>query len=299
MSTEITRRRCARLVFALYYHCMQQIEFYSDYRKYLSDFYEDQKKRHPYFSYRYFCRKAGISSPSLFKEVVSGKRNLTSDTIDAFARGLGLTERETQYFTALVQFNQARSGTDKQLHLDAMRRLKTPIRQHKVAIDDYAYYASWYNPVVRDLACSVDWHGDYALLAKCVCPRITARQARESMTLLLDLGFLVRGDDGRYRQAHPAITTGSEVVATGVRGLNREMARLGVAAIDEFPPSQRDISSAVIGVSEESYRQIKQEIQAFKRRVFQIVDDDAATDRVYNLNVHLFPVSEPGKDGRR
>ncbi len=278
---------------------MQQIEFYSDYRTFLADFYEDQKKRHAYFSYRYFCRKAGISSPSLFKEVVAGKRKLTSDTIDAFAKGLGLTEREAQYFTALVQFNQARSSADKQLHLEAMRRLKAPVRQHKVAIDDYAYYASWYNPIVRELACTLDWHDDYTILAQHIRPRITAKQARESTALLLDLGFLVRDGDGRFHQAHPAITTGSEVIATGVRGLNRDMARLGVAAIDEFPPSQRDISSAVIGVSEEGYRQIKQEIQAFKRRVFQIVDDDAAADRVYTLNVHLFPVSEPGKDGRR
>ncbi|NLD99936.1 MAG: TIGR02147 family protein, partial [Fibrobacter sp.] len=57
---------------------MKRIENYSDYREFLRDFYQDRKKRLPIFSYRYFCIKAGIKSPTLFKEIVDGSRNLTS-----------------------------------------------------------------------------------------------------------------------------------------------------------------------------------------------------------------------------
>jgi hypothetical protein len=57
---------------------MKSIEYYTDYRTFLSDFYREKKNASPLFSYRTFCRMAELKSPSIFKEVVSGKRGLTS-----------------------------------------------------------------------------------------------------------------------------------------------------------------------------------------------------------------------------
>ncbi len=71
---------------------MERIEHYEDFRAYLRDFYDDRKKRSPYFSYRTFARKAGLTSPSHFKEVVDGTRKLTAKTI-----GIDLEDRE-QWF---------------------------------------------------------------------------------------------------------------------------------------------------------------------------------------------------------
>jgi uncharacterized protein (TIGR02147 family) len=88
---------------------MQRIEFYDDFKIYLNDFYEDQKKRFPHFSYRYFGGKAGLKSPSHFMEIIRGKRKLTSKMLDSFIKGLGLTESDARYFTTLVNFNQSKN----------------------------------------------------------------------------------------------------------------------------------------------------------------------------------------------
>ena len=70
------------------------------------------------------------------------------------------------------------------------------------------------------------------------------------------------------------------------------MSVLGQEAIQRFHASERDVSSLAIGVSRNSYRLIKQEIQEFKSRVVQIVDDNLESNRVYNLNVQMFPLSK-------
>jgi uncharacterized protein (TIGR02147 family) len=270
---------------------MQRIEFYDDFRKYLQDYYDDRKKRFHHFSYRYFCKKAGLKSPSHFLEIVNGKRTLTSKTLDSFIKGMALTDSDARYFTALVHFNQSRNSTEKQQFLEQMRGFKRKVRQALVSTDRYEYYSKWHHVVIRELACCIDWNNDYEILAKAVIPPIKKAEARESVEFLTGAGFLEKRSDGRYAQREPAITSGSEVCSLGIRAYNRFMAGRAQAAIEEFPTTERDIQSLTIGISSQGYRLIKQEMQEFISRIVRIADDDKNGDRVFNVNVHLFPVS--------
>lgn len=275
---------------------LQRIEFYDDFRIYLRDFYADRKKRFPHFSYRYFGSKAGLKSPSHFLEIIKGTRKLTSKMLDAFIKGMALTDSDARYFTALVGFNQSRNSTQKQQFLLQMRGLKRKVKQALVSTDQYEYYSQWHNVIIRELACLIDWKDDCELLAKSIVPPIRKNEARESIEFLLRAGFLEKHDDGRYYQRDPAITSGPEVCSLGIRSYNKFMAGRACRAIEEFPTSERDIQSLTIGISKEGYRLVKQEMQEFLSRVVRIVDDEKDPEQVYNVNVHLFPMSVPGKN---
>jgi uncharacterized protein (TIGR02147 family) len=272
---------------------MERIENYTDYRKFLQDYYQDQKKKFKFFSYRYFCKKSGVTSHSLLRSVMQGKRNLTETTLAACIKGMGLTELDARYFRNLVLFNQSKTDAEKNRHLLELRNLRRKVDQKLIPIDRYDYYLNWYNIAIRELACLMDWGDDYARLANALNPPITKSQARKSVELLLKLGLLIKQPDGKFRQADPAITTGPEVLSVAIREVNRQMSELGVSAIQRTPPNERDVSSLVVGVSKNSYSLIKQEIQEFKNRVVRIVDDDPKSDSVFNLNVQLFPLSTP------
>ena len=133
------------------------------------------------------------------------------------------------------------------------------------------------------------------MLAKSLRPAISPEEARESVRLLLRLGFLQKDKNGRYVEADPFITSGHEVVSEGVRELNRKMAELGEKAVNLFSPKERDISSFVAGVSDKGYELLKEEVYDFKERIKRIVSLDRNMDKVYNLNVQLFPVALPVK----
>lgn len=274
---------------------LKHIEYYSDYRKYIKDFYTDQKSRYSYFSNRFFCKKANISSPSLLKEVIDGKRNLTEKTIPKFIKGLGLTENSGKYFRALVLFNQSKGHTEKQQYLDLMHKLSREVKQHVIPVDHYAYYSNWYNPVIRELCCIIDWDNNYRILANSIEPSITVQQARESIALLIKIGFIEKTEDGYYIQKSPAITTGQEITSEGVRSLNKKLSMLGTAAIEDFTPDERDITSLTIGINYKNFPLIKEEIQEFKKRIIRIVDGDKDPDMVYNINMQLFPLSKKKK----
>jgi len=275
---------------------MLSLEHYTDYRHFLKDYYIETKKRFPHFSYRYFCRKAGIKSPAFYSAVVRGERNLTAKTIAQFARGLELDQKQEKFFTVLVHFTQARSAVQKQEYLEQMRSLLPRVKEQTLAADYYAYYSKWYNLAIRELACIIDWRDNYQLLADRVQPRITRMQAREACLLLAELGLIEKTGDGRYRQTKMHLTTGSEVSSLAIRKVNQQFAWLAGEAIERVSPVNRDMSSLVIGISHATYEQIKQEIQLFKDRIKILVVQGNEPDAVYTMNVHLFPLSrEPEK----
>lgn len=276
---------------------MERIEFYTDYRKFLDDFYTEQKKRHTYFSYRYFCQKAGISSPALYTEVVKGQRNLTERTTDAFIKGMALTETDAKFFRVLVRFNQARSEREKVRYLEQMRGLCKRVKQKVVPLDLYDYYTTWYFPVIRELACILDWKDNYNILAQAVVPPIKKSDARDAIAFLLDKGFLRIDSDKRYSQTNPALTTGSEVSSIAIRAFNEIMARKGTEAIRRFPPSERDIRTVVAGISPGTYPLIKEEIRVFVSRIVRLVNDDKTANNVYSLNIQLFPLTDTPDEG--
>ena len=85
---------------------MKSVLSYIDYRRYLRDFYEEKKHTTHFFSTRYFAQKAGLSSPSFLREVITGKKNLGKQSVDKFIRALELTGKEARFFKYLVFFNQ-------------------------------------------------------------------------------------------------------------------------------------------------------------------------------------------------
>lgn len=271
---------------------MQPIEFYTDYRIYLNDYYKYKKKASGFFSYRQFCMKAGLKSPSIYREVVAGKRNLTLQTIGAFIKGLGLSDRDGKFFENLVLFNQAKTEEAKRKYLSILRGLKYRKPQKLIPVHLFEYYEKWYNPVIRELAVTVDWKGDFSLLARSVNPPIKTSQARESVELLLRLGFLKK-DNGNFAQTSPDITTGAEVNSLLIRQLNREYARMGLEAIDRFPPSERDISSIIMGIPRSKLTEFKQAIVDFRKRIVGLADTESeGADSFYSLVVEFFPVGQ-------
>jgi len=298
------------------------IAFYDNYRVFLCDYYEWHKKNSVCFSFRYFAQKAGLTSPSHFREVMNGKRKLTAKTLPLFIKGLGLKEHEALYFKLLVQFNQSQNPREKQKFLDSLLELKhkecNPAQpecnmkgciasknicgrsvclQNKqlktvIPLDHFDYYAQWYNVVIRELACTFNWHDDYALLAKSVIPPIKKSQARESVAFLVQKGFLKKNSDGTYVQTNPLITSGAELNSLAIRTYNKKMTQLAEYALDQFSGEERDIQSMTVGVSSKGYALMKKEIKYFLDRIAHIAIDDTQSDQVYNVNVHIFPLSK-------
>ena len=96
---------------------------YNNYRSYLKDYYTSKKQK-PGFSYESFSRSLGIKSGNYLKLVIDGKRSLTLENIHGFARVIGLTGEELNYFESLVLMNQTEDERIRRYYKGRLEELR-------------------------------------------------------------------------------------------------------------------------------------------------------------------------------
>ncbi len=270
---------------------MKSVMEYQNFRLYVRDFYVERKDRSG-FTWRDFAKAAGYSSPVFLKLVCDGKANLSEVGTERVAQAMGLVGVDQDYFRALVNFNQEKDSTKKKVLFKQIRTIAKDNSFQLVGEDQYDYYESWVNPVVREIAPQMQGATPAQLADKLAFETETA-EVKKALALLQKVGLLNKTDKNEYVQGAKSITTGNlDVVSMSVREMHRQMGELAVRSLDEVPVKERDISGLTLGISEDAYYRITKEIEDFRRRVSSIVMNDTNENRVYRLNVQLFPLTK-------
>lgn len=270
---------------------MKPVYSYIDYRLFLRDYYAEKKGSNRHYSYRVFALKSGINSPSFLKEVIEGKRNLSEAAMEKFCAAIGFDQKATRYFQHLVLFNQAKNAALKQEHYAVLRDMHGRVDEKVLSGAYYDLFSNWYTVVMRELVCIYNFGDDYQAIAAAVAPPITAAQARKSVELLLSMGLIKRTENGGYVQTNAALVADESVRSLAVRAFTHTMLNHAGTALDELPKERRHISGITMGISGATYDVIAAETEAFKDRIKSIVAQDSQSDRVYHLNMQLFPAS--------
>lgn len=263
---------------------------YLDARRYLGDFYAHKKAHSAGFSYRSFARRAGSRSPNHLKLVVDGDRNLTPETARKFAAACGLTGAAVTYFVDLVAFTQARTTDEKTASYERLLQFREHRAIHRIDVAYGQYHSRWYVPAVRELAFRKDFRPEPAWIAQQLVPAISARDAEDALTLLRDLGLL-EDRDGRLVPGEPLVSTGPEVKGVHYLQYHRAMIARALAALDDLPAKERDISSVTLCLGKDALPRMKEKIRAFRRELLQLSADEADPVQVVQINLQLFPLS--------
>ena len=269
---------------------MKEIVEYTDYRKYIRDYYEE-RKRSSVFSWQKFAQDAGFSSAVFLKYVCEGKKNLSLGSAGSVASAMGLAGYEQTYFVLMVSYAHAKSDKAKRAAFEERCALAKAHKMRVLGKDEFDYFKSWKNPVLRELAPHMPGAKPLEMARAC-SPSITAAEVTETLDFLVKLKLLKRDRDGNYHQTDKTITMGDmDVVPVAARELQRQMGEFAIKAID-LPLSERTMSGFVLGLTERSYERIRKEMTDFYRRVVAIATEDDETERVYRMNMQLFPLSK-------
>lgn len=270
---------------------MNPVIEYNNFRIFMRDFYTERKDRSG-FTWRDFAKSAGYSSPVFLKLVCDGRANLSEVGVERVAAAMGLVGVDLLYFRELVVFNQGKDSSEKKAAYKEMRRIASENSVTLVGEEQYDYYESWVNPVVRELAPKMKG-ATPAKIASELEYGVDTDEIKKALALLQKVNLIKKDENGNYVQSAKSITTGNfEVASLSVREMHRQMGELALKSIDEVSMKERDISGMTLGVSEVAFHKIAQEIADFRRRVGAIVNEDNGNERVYRLNVQLFPLTK-------
>jgi len=274
---------------------MPNVFEYNDYRKYLMEYYHAKKQATSWFSYNVFAQKIGFKNKGFLFNVLHGKKNLSANSVIKISQAMSHKKNESEYFENLVLFNQAvdlKEQTFFYERLNAVRCTdKSICKVQQLRKDQYEFYSTWYHGAIRSLIDMYPFKDDYQWLAKNVYPAITTKQAKNSIDLLEKLGLIERQNDGYYKLSNSNITTGSEIRNLALLNFYKEGAQLVERALDILPADKRNISGVTMGISRSLYDKICEEIKTFRKKVINMVQQDKDSDRAYQLNFHLFPIT--------
>lgn len=269
---------------------MADVFQYTDYRKYLRETYEERKRQNPRFSHRLIAQKVGFRSSGLFAQIVGGLTNLSESMVERFVDFLGLDGDEADYFRLLVRFNQAKSYRAKREALEGLLKYDK-LRIRTLEASQYEYYGSWVPSAVRAVLGFGGFRGDFAALGRRLDPPVSAGEARRSVELLEHLGLARRGEDGEWEVVDGFISSGAETRAVAIRNYHGVVMDLAREALERLPREQRNASTATLGVSARGWETISRRIDELRREILEIARDDDDADRVYQVNIHAFPLT--------
>ncbi|OGQ22407.1 MAG: hypothetical protein A3I05_03105 [Deltaproteobacteria bacterium RIFCSPLOWO2_02_FULL_44_10] len=275
---------------------MADVFHYLDFRLFLKDAFEELKKRRERFSYRAFSRLAGFRSSNFLMLVIQGKRNLSGDGIQKVARALKLKKEEVDFFENLVRFHQSSNDEERNFYYARIGKHRRYLEARKIQQEQFEYYSKWYHSVVQELVLFPGFRKDPEWIARQFDPFLTIREAGESFALLEKLGFVVRGEDGKYRQQHRHLQTDDEVMSLAIANYHRQMIERAGESIDKTPAEHREISSVTFAVSKERLKRLKEMLQEFRKKVSHFLAEENEAEAVYQLNFQLFNVSRLPKE---
>jgi uncharacterized protein (TIGR02147 family) len=269
---------------------------YLDYRHFLTDLFNELKSEDSSFSFRSFAKMAGSSSPNFLQLIQARKLNIQKAGIHALSQSLRFKRKERSYFEYMVEFDHAKTHEEKDRYFRQMLLAKEYKQIQTLDKSQYELFSHWYIPVIRELIVSPHFSGDPEWIGEQIIPPVSPAKVKKGIAVLSSLGLIRKEENGTWVHTDRVVSTPSEVLSVAVATYHKNILGLAREAIERFTPEERDIRSVTLGVSTEGYTEVKKRLEAFWKELLVYAETQKNVDRIFQINMQLFPLSKKGEN---
>lgn len=273
---------------------------YMDYRIYLADFYRAKKDQtklslRPY-SYTIFSAAADIKSPNYLKMIIEGKRNLSDDMIAKFAKACAFNKAQTQEFKLLVNFNQCEDPADRNYALKILSeyRVEQKLKLGQLDRKVFEKVPNWVGWIIYAMIDQADVSFKISDLRDLLRGKASENEIQQALESLMSSGELVRDEvTGEITKGKPTEAP-EEIPSALVRKLQMQLMYLGLESLYQDQAAEREFGSLTLALTEKEFEEIKFKLRQLRKSLHKdnsIARMNSKGDRVYQLNLQLFPVS--------
>lgn len=272
----------------------QQPDIYDflDYRAYLKEYYDFKKSQGRGFSYRSFARRAGFKSTNYYKLIVDGKRGLSDSGLLKFAKAIGFSKTEINYFETLVKYNQSKDLNDQEYFLKRLIQNKNFESSHQLEASQYKYFTHWHTVAIREMVMMHNFKEDPEWICLKLKKKVSPDEIKRSIQLLLDLGLLIRDENNRLKQHDSKIKTELNIMNLAVLGFHKTMLDKAKESLTTSATKHRDVSALTVALDEKTYKHIQERVNQFRKEIHALTEQCEKPDTIYQINFQLFDLTE-------
>ncbi len=266
---------------------------FTDYCKYLNAWLEHKKLENPHFSYQQLAAKLGLGSKVQVYRILNGKRkHLGPELIERWNLLLGHSRMESEYFRHMVSLQESRDPLAQAQYSRVLGALRNRLRPKSLEKIHYEYFREWYMPVLRELFCQVPVSTSFQGIASLLSPSISTAQVQAALDVMLKLGILVKEGDG-YKQANTRIHASESLRQKAITAFQTDMMKLGIDAMRIPGKHATRFTTTTMGVPRFLLPVLMEKIRQFQNEIANLVSTQSDFDQVFQLNLQLFPLSNP------
>lgn len=268
---------------------------YTDYRRYLKDFYSSQKQASASFSFRVFALRAKLSSPNYLKLVIDGQRRITDKNLPNFIRGLKLSRHQADYFRNLVFYQEADDVEAKTMHLRELIKIRGRVSREAKTLerDRFEILRTWHPWVIREMVLLSDFRPDPEWIARRLRNKITPTEAADALALLERLEF-IRREGETYKVSEPLITTGDDISLLLLNNLHRQFFEFAIQSVMNDVGTEKAVSGVTIAIPSSRLPEVKTVVREFRQEFNRRFSSSEGNDSVYHLSIAVFPLTKSG-----
>jgi uncharacterized protein (TIGR02147 family) len=231
--------------------------------------------KNPRYSLRAFARSLGVNHATL-SSILSGKRTITTDTFEKFAKTLGLEPKQVDAFKVLEKAD----GDD------------TPRSYYLLQQDAFNAISEWYYDAILELSLIPNFKLEPSVIAASI--GITALQAKIALETLERLELLVREKSGRLKIQHQNSTNilDPDFTTAAQKKYQRSVLEKSQDALENIDRKLRDHTSTTMAIESKDLPEVKKLIQKFRHDLNAYLQrPKSKPDSIYQLQVSFFPLT--------
>ncbi len=267
---------------------------YVDYREFIRDRLEELQAKDKKYSKRWFVQQQlGIRSGATYiNDIINGKRKVSRSLIQIFPKALGLSRKESEFFRCLIRYGDAKSENERMAAMKDLKRSKVFVETHQLDIHQFEYYANPILLALRELVTTGDFREDPHWIAERLQIPAQEKEIEQAIQELIKAEHLTRDKAGRLQQTALHIRTGNQFeMRDALRAYHRNMLKLASESI-ELPIATRYLRGLSVSCTDESYKEICEEIETLIDRIRAIVDQEQdAPKHVYHFASGFYPLT--------
>lgn len=244
------------------------------FRTYLQQEFLKRTAKNSGYSLRAFAQSLDINHASL-SSIMSGKRNITENTVTKLTQALGLGPEEINKFLSKEAEQESRSKS-----------------YHYIQQDAFNSISDWYFDAILQLSLIPKIKLDPEVIAMAInIPKIEAKIALETLERL---ELLKKDKKGSYKRTYKNSTNilDPDFTNAAMKKYQKKILEKSSEALEKISKTERDHTSTTMAIQKKDLSKAKELIKKFRHDLDHYLQRDASRfDEIYQLQVSFFPLT--------
>ncbi len=268
---------------------------YSDYRTFLKDWLVFKKASQSKFSLRGLSRQAGLASGYL-PMVTGGKRELSQAALSKLIPFLGLNPAEQSFFENLLVLGISDSHEARVIAIERMQDYKKYQTHNQKDNEVYTYLSHWYYVAIREMADLAGFQLEAEWIQSKLNYSVPLKDIKDAIEFLKINEYLKINEKGEVIPPEKSLNCSGPIYRMALAKFHREIFDLAIQSIDRVNSSDRNIQGHTMAVSSEGFLKAQDILNEAIEKIREIGRAEQNGDRVYHLEVALFPFTRQNDD---